>query len=94
MNAMIFAIVPAMAFALDAAPAREQAAPYPVALFDSASRMDRSPLLRPYDPASAMAANTAYLGDGSDPSYLRDQEQLRNEPGYSIGTGAARVNGT
>jgi hypothetical protein len=33
------------------------------------------------------------VGEGTSPSYLRNQQQLRNEPGYSIGTGDARVSG-
>lgn len=35
----------------------------------------------------------AHVGDGSSSSYLRDQQELLSEPGYSIGTGAARVRG-
>lgn len=40
-------------------------------------------------------ASAAEIGggimDGSSPGYLQQQQQLRNEPGYSIGTGAAYV---
>ena len=94
MNAKIFAIVPAMVLALGVATAPAQPAANPVAQFDLVSRVDHNPLLRPYDQTSAMAAKAAFVGDGSNPSYLRDQQQLMNEPGYSIGTGAARVSGT
>jgi len=34
----------------------------------------------------------AYVGDGSDPHYLEDQQRLLLEPGYSIGTGSAAKN--
>ena len=40
-------------------------------------------------------ASAAEIGagimDGASPGYLQQQQQLRNEPGYSIGTGAAYV---
>ncbi|HUB46364.1 MAG TPA: hypothetical protein VMB73_15375 [Acetobacteraceae bacterium] len=36
-------------------------------------------------------ANAADIGSGSSPGYLQQQEELRNEPGYSIGTGAAHI---
>lgn len=38
-----------------------------------------------HDRAHAVFTNAAHLGDGSDPSYLRDQQQLTTEPGYSVG---------
>lgn len=40
-----------------------------------------------YDRTSAVAMNAAYVSDGSDPSYLRDQQRLREEFGYSNGNG-------
>jgi hypothetical protein len=91
MTVRIFAIVPAMVLALSAAIALAQPAAYPFAQFDQASPMVHSPSLRPYDQVSAKTANAAYVDDGSDPSYL--QQQLMQEPGYSIGTGPARVSG-
>ena len=36
-------------------------------------------------------ASAAQIGDGSTPGYLQQQEQLRNEPGYNLGTGAAHI---
>jgi hypothetical protein len=32
-----------------------------------------------------------HVGDGSRADYVRHQQKLRHEPGYSIGTGDARV---
>ena len=40
-----------------------------------------------YDRISALATNAAYVSDGSDPFYLRDQRLLRDEFGYSNGNG-------
>jgi len=40
--------------------------------------------------ASAAEIGGATIMDGTSPGYLQQQQQLRNEPGYSIGTGAAR----
>jgi len=90
MTSRIFAIVPAMALALSAATALAQPVAQPFAQFDHTSLMQHGTLLRPYD----QAANAAYVSDGSDPSYLRTQQQLVNEPGYSIGTGAVQVAST
>lgn len=39
--------------------------------------------------ASAAEIGGAEIMDGASPGYLQQQQQLRNEPGYSIGTGAA-----
>jgi hypothetical protein len=91
MTARIFAIVPAMVLALGAAAALAQPAAHRFAQFDQASFMDHSTPFPPYDQAIAMVANAAYIGDGSDPCYLQDQQELMDEPGYSIGTGAAQV---
>jgi hypothetical protein len=33
----------------------------------------------------------AHVGDGSSPSYLGNQRAILNEPGYSVGTGAAWI---
>lgn len=33
----------------------------------------------------------ASIGDDSGPTYLKDQQQLLKEPGYSLGGGAARI---
>jgi len=40
---------------------------------------------------SAGVASAARIGDGATPGYLQEQEELRNEPGYNLGTGAARI---
>lgn len=39
--------------------------------------------------ASAGEIGGAAIMDGVSPGYLQQQQQLRSEPGYSIGTGAA-----
>jgi len=41
--------------------------------------------------ASAAEIGGAAITDGTSPGYLQQQQQLRNEPGYSVGTGAAYV---
>lgn len=41
--------------------------------------------------ASAAEIAGAQIRDGSSPGYLQQQQQLLNEPGYSIGGGAAYV---
>jgi hypothetical protein len=91
MTARIFAMVPAVVLALGAATALAQPAAHPFAQFDRAKMLDRSAPLRPYDQASAAAMQGPYIGDGSDPSYLRMQQELLTEPGYSVGTGAAQI---
>jgi len=35
--------------------------------------------------ARAVISNEAYVGRGSDSDYLRQQQELQNTPGYSIG---------
>jgi hypothetical protein len=35
----------------------------------------------------------AIVGDGSDPSYLGNRQDVAREPEYSIGAGAARLSG-
>jgi len=40
-------------------------------------------------PNSWSGGAAAHIGDGSDSNYLKTQEELRNDPGYSIGTGSA-----
>ena len=91
MTAKICALVPAMVLAFGAATALAQPAASPFAQLDQPNLIVHSVQLRPYDQRSAVAANAAYISDGSDPSYLQDQAKLLTEPGYSIGTGAARV---
>ena len=39
--------------------------------------------------ATAAEIGGTAIMDGASPGYLQQQQQLRNEPGYSIGTGAA-----
>ena len=41
--------------------------------------------------ATAGEIGGAGIMDGASPGYLQQQQQLRSEPGYSIGTGAASV---
>ncbi len=41
--------------------------------------------------ASAAEIAGPAIRDGSSPGYLQQEQQLLNEPGYSIGTGAAYV---
>jgi hypothetical protein len=48
---------------------------------------DQSPAAIPY--AVAQNSDGASVGDGSTPGYQQNQQDLLNEPGYSIGTGAA-----
>ncbi len=76
MTIRTFAIVPAMVLTLGAATALAQPAARPFAQFDQ---------------AVAGASNAAYIGDGSNPSYLRNQQLLTQEPGYSIGASAAWI---
>jgi hypothetical protein len=91
MTTRIFAIVPAMVLALSTAAALAQPAAQPFAQFDPASLIDHGTALGPRYDAGTMVSNVAYVSDGSDPSYLRVQQELMNEPGYSIGTGAAHL---
>jgi len=91
MNAKIYALVPAMMLALGATAALAQTSPRPFAQFDQASLMDHGAGFRPYDQGGAAARDAAYLGGGSDPSYLSDQTRLTTGPGYNIGTGAAQA---
>jgi hypothetical protein len=41
--------------------------------------------------ATAGEIGGSAIMDGASPGYLQQQQQLRNEPGYSIGTGAAYI---
>ncbi len=77
-------IVSALVPALGVTTALAQPAAHAFAQFDHAGIVYQSTLLWPYDRASAMAANSAYVGDGSDSSYLRFQQQMTKEPGYSF----------
>jgi hypothetical protein len=79
MTMNLFAIIPTMVLALSAATALANPAANSPAQFDR---------------AGVIAASAAFVGDGSNPAYLRDQTQLRDEPGYSIGTGAVRLSGS
>jgi opacity protein-like surface antigen len=38
-----------------------------------------------YNRAQAAISNAAYVGGGSDSDYLRQQQELQNMPGYSVG---------
>jgi opacity protein-like surface antigen len=38
-----------------------------------------------YNHAQAAISNEAYVGGGSDSDYLRQQQELQNMPGYSVG---------
>ncbi len=89
MTARMFAIVPTMVLALGAATALAQPATNPVVQWHEASLIDHGMPLQPLEQVGAMVTNAAYVSDGSDPSYLQVQKELLNEPGYSIGTGAA-----
>jgi hypothetical protein len=89
MTTRILAIAPVMVLALGVTAALAQAASQPIAQFDEASFIYHSTALRPRADAGTMVSNVAYVSDGSDPSSLRVQHELMNEPGYSIGTGTA-----
>jgi hypothetical protein len=78
MTVRLFAIVPAMVLALGAATALAQPSADP---------------LMHLDQASATVVNAAYIGDGTGPCYQQNHQELLNEPGYSVGTGAAQVCG-
>lgn len=93
MTAKICALVPAMVLAFGAATALAQPTATPFTQFNQPSLIVHSVQLRHYDQGSAIAADAAYIGDGSDPSYLGNQGKLELEPGYSVGTGAARSSG-
>ncbi len=84
MAARMFTIVSALVPALGVATALARPAAHAFAQFDQAGIIYQSTLLWPYDRASAMAVSAAYVGDGSDPAYLRFQEQVTKEPGYSF----------
>ncbi len=94
MAARILTIVPMIVLALGAATVLAQPpAPRSFAPIDQANFTEHDMPFRQHDPASAIAVDAAYVGDGSDPRYLWEQQKLLTEPGYSIGTGAARVRG-
>ena len=63
-----------------------QVAAPPIAQFDRAPAHDNVGL-RPYDQSNAVAFGAAFLGGGSDPTYLGDQQKLLRGPGYSVGSG-------
>ena len=91
MTARIYALVPAMLLTFGAATALAQPTASPFTQFNRAGLTVHRVQLAPNGQGSAIAVHGPYIGDGSDPSYQRDQRELMNEPGYSIGTGAARV---
>ncbi len=74
----IFAMVPATILALGPATALAQPAADPFVQFGR---------------ANLLVANAAFVTDGCSPSYLPNQQEVLREPGYSIGTGAARISG-
>ncbi|HTW73094.1 MAG TPA: hypothetical protein VME47_24670 [Acetobacteraceae bacterium] len=43
---------------------------------------------------TAIGSAAAHIGDGADPNYLKTQQELTTEPGYSVGTGAVAKNAT
>jgi hypothetical protein len=80
----IFSIASALVPALGVATSLTQPVAHAFAQFDQAGITYQSTRLWPYDHVSVMFRNAAYVGDGYDPSYLRDKQHLMNEPGYSI----------
>jgi hypothetical protein len=84
MTSRAFTIVSALVPALGVATALARPTAQAFVQFDQAGIIYQSTLLWPYDRDSAMAANAAYVGDGSDPSYLGFQQQVTKEPGYSF----------
>lgn len=48
---------------------------------------------RVYRQGMVLAQAGATIGDGSSPGYLKEQQQLLNEPGYGGGNGAAHIGG-
>jgi hypothetical protein len=81
----IFSIVSALVPVLGVATALGHPAAHAFAQFDQAGIIYQSTRLWPYDRANVTAVHAAYVGDGFDPSYLRDKEQQLDEPGYSSG---------
>jgi hypothetical protein len=69
MTVKMLSIVPAMVLALGTATALAQPAANPLTRFDQ---------------AGAIVTNAAFVSDGSSANYLRDQQALLREPGYSI----------
>jgi hypothetical protein len=93
MTVRIIGLVGTMVMTLGATTALAQPLSHPFAQVEPTSLMHHSLSLRPYDQTSTTTVDGAHVGDGSAPSYEQDQRQLMNEPGYSIGTGAAQVSG-
>lgn len=92
MTARIFPLVPVMVLTLATATALARSTVRPFAQFNQAGLMRYNTL--PYVAGDLVAVNAAFVGDGSTPGYLKEQQQLTHEPGYSVGTGAAKVSGT
>jgi len=84
MTLRIFPIVSVLVPALGAATALAQPAAHAFSQFDQAGIIYHSTPLWPYHRASAMAENTAYVGDGSDPSYRQDQPNVLRDPTYDF----------
>ncbi len=91
MTARIFAIIAAMVLALGAATALAQPTAKALVPFQQASFIDHGKPPRLFERVGAKVTRAAFVSDGCDPSYLRVQKELLNEPGYSIGTGAAAL---
>jgi len=84
MTLRIFPIASVLVPALGTATAMAQPAAHAFAHFDQAGIIYQRTPLWPYDQANAMAANAAYVGDGSDPSYMRDQLNVLHDPVYDF----------
>jgi hypothetical protein len=90
MKVQILACVATMALAFGTtASARTLTKPF--AQYDPASARGESTSVPPYGQGSGSAFNVVHPGDGSDPSYLPDQQEPRHESSYSVGTGASQV---
>ena len=84
MTLRIFPIVSVLVPALGTAATAMAQPAHAFAQFDQAGIIYQSTPLWPYDQANAMAANAAYVGDGSDPSYMRDQLNVLHDPVYDF----------
>ena len=91
MTARIFALVPAMVLTLGTATALAHPTERLYAQCGQASLMYHNALHGAYGQSGTMAENAAFVSDGSTPGYLQEQREVRHEPGYSVGTGAAEV---
>jgi hypothetical protein len=87
MTLRFFAIVSALVPALGGATPLAHPAAHAFAQSDQAGVIYHSTLYWPYVKTSALTANAAYVGDGSDPSYVRDQPNVFHEPVYDFSGG-------